>query len=122
MPRQRRQASNANTTSERWLKGMALTPEQIQAIYAKRRTKGLYERYLAEFLESGENGVLVGEQWPDLKDKKAQTVKQGFEGATVDKKDRKAPEGSDQVDIIVDGENVYLLNRAVLGEQVAEAA
>jgi len=99
---------------------MPLTPDQVRAIYANRRTKGLYDTKLIEFLDSGDNGVSVKEQWPELADKKAQSLKQGFENS----KDRKgAPEGSEQVDVIVDGENVYLINKVVAGieAEVAEA-
>ena len=99
---------------------MPLSPDEVRAIYAKRRTKGLYDAMLAEFLESGDNGVDVKVQWTELADKKAQTLKQGFENS----KDRKtAPEGSDGVDVIVDGENVYLINKIVAGieAELAEA-
>lgn len=95
------------STTERTYKIMALTPDQIKLIYANRRTKGQYEKYLTEFLASSEDGISVKEVWPTLADKKASTLKQGFDNA----KDRKeAPEGSEFVDIIVDGENVYLMN------------
>jgi hypothetical protein len=99
---------------------MPLSPDEVRAIYAKRRTKGLYDSLLVEFIESGDNGVSVKEQWAELADKKAQTLKQGFENS----KDRKgAPEGSDQIDVIVDGENVYLINKVVAGieAELAEA-
>jgi len=109
---------------------MALTPDQIRAVYAKRRTKGLYGELLASFIESGEGGVSVREEWNTQfawdeskpegeRGKAATTLKQGFENAK-DKKD--APEGSELVDVIVDGNDVYLLNRGVLGEGVAEEA
>ena len=97
---------------------MPLSPDEVRAIYAKRRTKGLYDSLLVEFLESGDNGVSVKEQWAELADKKAQTLKQGFENS----KDRKgAPEGSDQIDVIVDGENVYLINKVVAGIEAEDA-
>lgn len=88
---------------------MALTPDQIRGIYAKRRTKGMYNELLDTFVASGENGVSVKEEWDtQLGDKKATTLKQGFENA----KGRKdAPEGSETVDVIVDGDEVYLINR-----------
>src|SRR5215831_16948818 len=103
---------------------MALTPEQIRSIYAKRRTKGQYTLLLAQFIASGDNGVSVREQWPtefswdDTKEgkdrgKQATTLKQGFENAK-EKKD--APEGSEYVDVIVDEEDVYLINKMVMGE------
>jgi|SRR5215472_5006055 len=102
---------------------MPMTPDQIRAVYAKRRTKGLYLDLLAQFIESGEAGVSVREEWNtqlgDTENKKATSLKQGFENAK-DKKD--APEGSDQVDVIVDGDDVYLLNRAVLDGAAAEPA
>lgn len=97
---------------------MALTPEQIREIYAKRRTKGLYQQFLAELLASGENGCDVKETWPQLADKKATTIKQGFENA---KNTKDAPDGSEAVDVIVDGENVFLINAAALGD-LAEVA
>ena len=104
-------AANTVNTEQRRMK-MPLSPDEVRAIYAKRRTKGLYDSLLVEFLESGDNGVSVKEQWSELADKKAQTLKQGFENS----KDRKgAPEGSDAVDVIVDGENVYLINKTVAG-------
>ena len=101
---------------------MALSNEQIRSIYAKRRTKGQYTDLLGQFIESGENGVSVREQWPTQfawdaskpegeRGKQATTLKQGFENA----KERKdAPEGSDDVDVIVDGEDVFLINKAVM--------
>ena len=96
---------------------MPLSPEQIREIYAKRRTKGQYADFLAEFLASGDNGVEVKDQWTQLADKKASTIKQGFENAK-DKKD--APEGADRVDVIVDGEDVFLINAAMLAGAVEE--
>ena len=92
---------------------MALDTDKIASIYAKRRTKGLYTQFLAELLESGENGYDVKETWPQLKDKKATTIKQGFENAK-EKKD--APDGSEFVDVIVDGDDVFLINSAQVRE------
>ena len=109
------QTQDNGTTNTTGRKMMALSAEQISAIYAKRRTKGLYTQFLAELLEGGENGVDVKETWPQLKDKKATTIKQGFENAK-EKKD--APEGSETVDVIVDGEDVFLINSAMVRELV----
>lgn len=107
-----------SNTQERKIK-MPMTPDQIRAVYAKRRTKGLYTELLVNFIESGEGGVSVKEEWPvQFSDKKATTLKQGFENAK-DKKD--APEGAELIDVIVDGEDVFLLNRAVLGGDMVEA-
>lgn len=94
---------------------MPLSNDQIRAIYAKRRTKGLYTQFLAEILESGDNGCDVKETWPQLADKKASTIKQGFENAK-EKKD--APEGADAIDVIVDGEQVFLINANMVGALV----
>ena len=100
---------------------MAMTPEQIRAVYAKRRTKGLYLDLLAKFIESGEAGVSVRDEWNtilgDTENKKATSLKQGFENAK-DKKD--APDGAELVDVIVDGDDVFLLNRAILDASGAE--
>jgi hypothetical protein len=94
---------------------MALTAEQIRGIYAKRRTKGQYNMFLDLVLASGENGCDVKDTWPQLADKKASTIKQGFENA---KSRKDAPEGADAIDVIVDGEDVYLINSAMVGELV----
>jgi len=108
---------------------MGLSNEQIKAIYANRRVKGLYDKKLVEFLGSGEAGVSVREIWPDdfayhekLEDdkttgKKAASIKQGFENSRGRKE---APAGSENVDVIVDGEEVFLINKDVAG-MVAES-
>jgi len=111
---------------------MALTPDQIKNIYAKRRTKGVYDTKLVEFLNDSEGGVNVRETWPtDFpypgKDdegkptgKKAASIKQGFENS---KGRKEAPEGSENVDVITDGEEVYLINKVLAGveAELAEA-
>lgn len=119
--RKSKQDSNTQTqtTHERTTNIMALTPEQIRGIYAKRRTKGQYTQFLSQFLESGENGTDVKETWPQLADKKGNTIKQGFENA---KEKKEAPEGADLVDVIVDGEDVYLINAAALSPELLAAA
>jgi hypothetical protein len=120
MARKRKPSGNIATvvpTKERTV--MALSPDQIRSIYAKRRTKGQYVQFLAELLESGENGCDVKATWPQLSDKKATTIKQGFENAK-EKKD--APDGSDAIDVIVDGEDVFLINAAQLGDLAEVAA
>jgi hypothetical protein len=105
---------------------MPLDPDKIRSIYAKRRTKGGYDEKLVEFMTSGDAGISVREQWnaefawnadsPDdaegksTKGKTATTLKQGFENA----KDRKgAPNGSEHIDVIVDEDEVYLINKMV---------
>lgn len=93
---------------------MGLTQEQIDALLSKSRSSGYTEKQ-NEFLASGENGVCVNEQWPEFKDKKANTLKQGFEGAKT-KKD--AAEGADKIKVVVADDKVYLLNLATQAEAV----
>lgn len=95
-----------------------LTAEQIQALLGKTRSKGQYIVLLNQFLESGEAGVCVNEEWMELRDKKATTLKQGFENA---KENKDAAEGSDQVKVIANEDKVFLINLTAAGieQQVA---
>lgn len=111
-------ATNGNYAARIRREIVPLTNDRIREIYAKRRTKGLYTSLLAALLESGDNGCDVKETWPQLLDKKASTIKQGFENA---KNTKDAPEGADNVDVIVDGEDVFLINTSVVGD-MAEAS
>jgi len=88
-----------------------MTPEQILAVLGQSRTKGEYAGYLKDFLESGEAGVSVNDTWPALSQKKATTVKQGFENAK-DKKD--APEGAENIKIVKSNDQVYLFNLSLV--------
>jgi hypothetical protein len=128
--------SNTTTTtttqSDQRRKLMSLTPEQIRNIYAKRRTKGLYDQKLVEFLNGDDSGVSVRESWatdfplPGTDEngqgtgKKAASIKQGFENS---KSRKDAPEGAENVDVIVDGDEVYLINKVAAGmdAELAEA-
>jgi hypothetical protein len=98
-----------------------LTTEQIQALLGKTRQKGVYIQYLNQFLESGESGVCVNETWLDMKDKKATTLKQGFENA---KENKEAGDGSEFVKVIANEDKVYLINLQAAGveTETAEAA
>lgn len=98
---------------------MPLDSDRIKGIYAKRRTKGQYTDLLGDFLESTEQGYSVKEEWPVLAGKQATTLKQGFENAKA-RKD--APENSEYIDVIVDGEDVFLINRLATGAEVSEEA
>lgn len=107
---------NTNTTNgERKL--MALSAEQIQALLGKTRQKGQYLDMLTEFVNSGEGGVCANEQWVAIRDKKATTIKQGFENA---KEKKEAPAGSENVKVISNEDQVYLINLAA--EAVAAEA
>lgn len=94
-------------TQERGI--MALTPEQIQALLGKTRSKGQYVEYINEFVNSGEGGVCANDQWVAIRDKKATTIKQGFENA---KQNKEAVEGAENVKVISNEDKVFLINLA----------
>ena len=94
-----------------------MTPEQILAVLGKTRQKGQYQGLVVEFLDSGEAGVHAQSQWPQLGEKKASTIKQGFEGAL---KRKEAPDGSDGVRVLVQDEQVYLINSSLAAEQIGQ--
>lgn len=110
-------SNTTNSNSNERLNKMALTPDQIQALLGSTRTKGDYVVKLNEFLESGEAGVCVNETWVEMKDKKAPTLKQGFEAAK-EKKD--AAEGAEAIKVIANDGKVYLLNLKAAGIEVPE--
>ena len=120
MARQRKNSKNDNhNTGGNRMAG--LTAEQIAQLLGKTRQKGQYIQYLNQFLESGESGICVNEQWIDMKDKKATTLKQGFENA---KENKEAAEGSEFVKVISNEDKVYLINLQAAGmatEAEAEA-
>ena len=90
----------------------SLNAEQIAALMQKTRQKGIYIERLNQFLASGEAGISVNETWVDLKDKKDTTLKQGFENA---KDNKDASEGSENVKVIANEGQVFLINLAVAG-------
>ena len=96
-----------------------LTAEQITALLGKTRQKGVYIQYLNQFLSSDESGVCVNDEWVDLKEKKATTLKQGFENA---KENKEAGEGSEFIKVIASDDKVYLVNlqKAGVAEQTAQ--
>jgi hypothetical protein len=108
-----------------------LSDDEILRLKQKNVGRGIYNDMLSEFLAMGEKGVDVRVQWPDNmwsnnKDdegnpvaKTGSTLKQGFENA---RQSKKAPEGSDYVDVIADGEKVYLINKLATGEAHASAS
>jgi hypothetical protein len=123
MARSRKSATQepqTTSTNERQGRTMAgLTADQIAALLGKTRQKGVYIQYLNQFLESGESGICVNEQWVDMKDKKASTLKQGFENA---KENKEAGEGSEFVKVIANEEKVYLINLQAAGVDTPETA
>lgn len=94
-----------------------LTAEQIQALLGKTRTKGQYIVYLNKFVESGEAGICVNEEFADLASKKASTLKQGFEGA---KNAKDAVEGAEFVKVVPNDDKVYLINLKAAGVAVED--
>jgi hypothetical protein len=92
---------------------MGLTAEQITALLGKTRTKGDYVVKLNSFLESGEQGISVNETWVELKDKKATTLKQGFENA---KGNKEAHADSEFVKVISSDDQVFLVNLKAAGD------
>lgn len=98
-----------------------LSPDQIKALLGKTRQKGQYEGYLIEFVKSGEGGICVNEEWMDLTEKKATTLKQGFENAKDKAAVVEATEGaSKNVKVISQEDKVYLINLSnVEAEEVA---
>jgi len=60
---------------------MGLDKSRIEALYANRRIKGGYLNILEQALESDENGFAAKETYPQLKDKAAATIYQGFRNA-----------------------------------------
>lgn len=84
---------------------MGLSTAEIQALYAKRRVKGLYDDCLAELLtKSDEAGVNVVDAWPTFfTGKNSTTLAQGFTSAA------KKAEVTDKVDIINTDGVVYIM-------------
>jgi hypothetical protein len=115
------QKVNTNGNTNEGVRKMAgLTAEQIAALLGKTRQKGVYIQYLNQFLDGGESGICVNETWVDLKDKKASTLKQGFENA---KENKEAKDGSEFVKVIANEDKVYLINLQAAGiETEAETA
>ena len=99
---------------------MGLTADQIQILLGKTRTKGDYVVKLNSFLESGEQGISVNETWVELKDKKATTLKQGFENAKANKE---AHADAEFVKVISSDDQVFLVNLKVAGmaDEASEA-
>lgn len=109
--------STNNGTTQGESKMAGLTAEQIQQLLSTSRSKGQYVAYTNEFLASNEAGVCVNEQWADLADKKASTLKQGFENAKTNKE---SSDGADKIKVMVNEDKVYLINLALAGGAAAE--
>lgn len=123
-PQQDTVNNTTQVTTQKEVKIMALTPDQIQALLGKARSKGVYEEHLVAFVKSGEQGVCVNETWVDMADKKATTLKQGFEGAKEKKSVVEALpdfDASTLIKVITSDEKVYLINLQAAGVAAAGA-
>lgn len=105
--------NNDNNDTTGGLRMPGLTPEQIKALLGKTRQKGVYEDYLIAFVASGEGGVCANEEWVDLSDKKATTLKQGFENAKEKARVVEETAGaSKNIKVISNEDKVFLINLA----------
>jgi hypothetical protein len=82
---------------------MALDPKLVKTLYAKKRTRGGYQHILTEVMESDENGFAAKATYPQLAEKAATTLYQGFRNA-ADKMGI-----SEQVDILNSEDEVYVI-------------
>jgi len=106
-----RRASNVMEVQPQGEKRMALGIEQlsqdeINNLLGSVKQRGEYDRQLKAFVESSEPGVQISLEEGPFAQKKAQSVKTGFETA---KGREGAPEGSANVRVIVHDDKVYLL-------------
>ena len=124
-----RKPPNTNTPSDNNVtqndgghKMAGLTAEQIQALLGKTRQKGVYEDYLIAFVASNEGGVCANDEWIDLRDKKATTLKQGFENAKDKARVMEATNGAaSNVKVITNEDKVFLINLANVEAEAAAA-
>lgn len=97
-----------------------LNPEQITALLGKSRSRGEYTTQLRNFIESGMQGAQVSLENGPFAGKKVASVKSGFENA---KSNTKNPvEGSEHIAVVVDGDNVFLINKALAQATAPTAA
>lgn len=112
-----RNAPNEETPTER--KSMStLTAEQIQALLAKGRTRGDYDRVLRDYVSTGEPGIEVPLDSGPLAGKTSKQAKTGLDNARKRMTDDGKPaiEGAQSVKVIEAEGHVYLINTAVAVE------
>jgi hypothetical protein len=82
----------------------SLTPEQIELITGSVRERGGYKRFMAQFIESGAQGVNASEHFPG---KKPATLYQGFNSVKKDQnlENIRVLNHEDQVYLIVTSQN-----------------
>jgi|SRR6516164_8833889 hypothetical protein len=85
---------------------MGLDPKLVEKLYATRRVKGGYLAILAQASESDENGFAAKETYPQLKDKAAATIYQGFRNAA---EKLLGDEWTQTLDILNSDDEVYVI-------------
>jgi hypothetical protein len=88
----------------------ALDQDAINALLGSVKQRGEYDRQLKAFMESGQPGVEVSLSEGPFAQKKPNSVKTGFESA---KGRDGAPDGSDNVRVLVHEDTVYLIRTDV---------
>lgn len=109
----RNNPTDDNTNKESTKMANALSAEQISALLSSSKQRGEYDRELKAFMESGEAGIEVSLETGNFAGKKSSSVKTGFTNAA---KREGAPEGADQVAVIVNEDHVYLVRRDLVGQ------
>ena len=105
--------STTNTKKENHMSTL-FTPiddaDELASILAGARGRGDYKTVLEEFIGAGIRLAEIPLTMGLFENKKASTVKTGFENA---KNGKKPPERADQVKVIKKEDKVYLVNQAV---------
>jgi hypothetical protein len=100
-----------------------LTEQETNTVLENSRQKGVYDEYFKGFLGANIGGWQVPTDEGDFKNRKPATLKTGFESAIkriLESKEEDAPkDAAKQVRVVMQGDNVYLIRRAV---EEAEAA
>jgi len=85
---------------------MALDKALIEQLYATRRVKGGYLVIMTQALASEENGFAAKATYPQLKDKAAATIYQGFRNAA---EKLLGEDWNTQLDILNSDDEVYVI-------------
>lgn len=90
-----------------------VSDEELEGILSGAKSRGRYRTILADFISSGVKAwrVPTAEGSGEFAGKKTQSLKTGFESA---KKHKEAPDGSDQVRVIVQNDAVFIVNDAAV--------
>jgi hypothetical protein len=117
MARARRapQDTQTQTTRSGHMAGTAITPDMIAELLAKGRSRGDYESFLREFLDSEEAGWEVPLDSGPFAGKTAKQVKTSFDNARKRLGDdgKAKIDGGTAVKVIVADDKAYLINTNV---------